>query len=70
MVYVDDILIVSDFFNWIVSAQRAIGEQFRMIDFGEANFILGMDIVRSKEAWTINLSHEQYTKENMEKSSM
>jgi hypothetical protein len=39
-------------------------------DFGEAKFILGMDIVKNKEAWTISLSHEQYTKEIIEKYVM
>jgi hypothetical protein len=69
-VYEDDILIVSDSLKWIESAKRAIGEQFRMTNFGEAKFILGMDIVRNKEAWTICLSHEQYSKEILEKYGM
>jgi hypothetical protein len=38
-----------------------------MTDFGEAKFILGMNIVRNKEAGTISLSQEQYTKEILEK---
>jgi hypothetical protein len=63
LVHMDDILIVSDSLKWIESAKRAIGDQFRMTDFGEAKFILGMDIVRNIEAWTISLSIDQYTKE-------
>jgi hypothetical protein len=43
LVHMDDILIVSDSLKWIESAKRAIGEQIRMTDFGEAKFILGMD---------------------------
>jgi hypothetical protein len=70
LVYVDDILIVSDSLKWIESAKRAIRDKFRMTDFGEAKFILGMDIVRNREAWTISLSHEQYTKEILEKFGM
>jgi hypothetical protein len=38
-----------------------------MTDFGEAKFILGMDIVRNREARTISLSQEQYIKEILEK---
>jgi hypothetical protein len=38
-----------------------------MTDFGEAEFILGIDIVGNGEAETISLSHEQYTKEILEK---
>jgi hypothetical protein len=67
MVNVDDILIVSYSLKWIESAKRAIGEQFRMTDFGEAKFIFGMDIVINIEIWTTSISHEHYTKELLEK---
>jgi hypothetical protein len=50
MVYVDDILTVSYSVKWIESAKRVIGEQFRMTDFGEAKFILGIDIVSNRKA--------------------
>jgi hypothetical protein len=69
-VYVDDLRIVSDSLEWITSAKRAIGEQFCMIDFGEAKFILGMDIVKNMEAGTISLSQEQCTTEILEKYGM
>jgi hypothetical protein len=45
LVYGDDLLIVCDCLEWIKSAKRNIGEQFRTTDFGEAKFILGMEIV-------------------------
>jgi hypothetical protein len=71
MVHVDDnTLIVSDSLKWIESAKRAIGDHFRMTNFGEAKFILGMDIVRNIKAWTISLSYYNYTKEIMEKYGM
>jgi hypothetical protein len=70
LVYVDDILVVSDSLEWIESAKRVIGEQFHMTDFGEAQFIFGMDIVINGEAGTIGLSHEQYIKEIIEKYNM
>jgi hypothetical protein len=70
LVYVDDILIGSDSLKWIESAKPAIGDQFRMTDFGDAKLILGMDIIRNIEAGTISPSHEQYTKEILEKYGM
>jgi hypothetical protein len=70
LVYVDDILIVSDSLKWIESAKRAIGDRFRMTDFGDAKFILGLDIIMNIEAGTISLSHEQYTKEILDKYGM
>jgi hypothetical protein len=70
LVYVDDILIVLDSLKWIESAKRAIGGQFRMTDFGEAKFFLGMDIIKNRESGTISLSQEQFTKEILEKYGM
>jgi hypothetical protein len=58
-VNVDDILIVSDSLKWIESAKRAIGDRFRITDFGDAIVILGMIMVKNKEAGIISLSHEQ-----------
>jgi hypothetical protein len=54
LVYVDDILIVSESLKLIESFKRAIGNQFRMTSFDDAKFILGMDIIT--EAWTSSLS--------------
>jgi hypothetical protein len=70
LVYEDDIFIVSDSLKWIESAKRTIGDQFRMADFGDAKFILGMDIIKNIEAGTISPSHDQYTKEILEKYGM
>jgi hypothetical protein len=41
-----------------------------MANFGEAKFVLGMNIVRNMEAWTIIFSHEQYTEDILEKYGM
>jgi hypothetical protein len=63
LLYVNDIFTVSDLLKWIELVKRAIWEKFRMSDFGEAKFILGMAIVGNKEARTISLHHEQHIKE-------
>eukprot|EP00873_Tetraselmis_striata_P026590 jgi/Tetstr1/446854/TSEL_034332.t1 len=70
LVYVDDILVVSDFVEWIRSAKSAIGAEFNMTDFGEAAFVLGMDLTRCWASGTIRLSQEQYTLELLEKYGM
>eukprot|EP00873_Tetraselmis_striata_P002664 jgi/Tetstr1/422928/TSEL_013708.t1 len=59
LVYVDDILVVSDSVEWIRSAKSAIGAEFNMTDFGEAAFVLGMDLTRCWASGTIRLSQEQ-----------
>eukprot|EP00873_Tetraselmis_striata_P042306 jgi/Tetstr1/462570/TSEL_007556.t1 len=58
LVYVDDILVVSDSVEWIRSAKSAIGAEFNMTDFGEAAFVLGMDLTRCWASGTIRLSQE------------
>eukprot|EP00873_Tetraselmis_striata_P028973 jgi/Tetstr1/449237/TSEL_036442.t1 len=70
LVYVDDILVVSDSVEWIRSAKSAIGAEFNMTDFGEAAFVLGMDLTRCWASGTIRLSQEQYTLEVLEKYGM
>eukprot|EP00873_Tetraselmis_striata_P037639 jgi/Tetstr1/457903/TSEL_044421.t1 len=70
LVYVDDILVVSDSVEWIRSAKSAIGAEFNMTDFGEAAFVLGMDLTRCWASGTIRLSQEQYTLELLEKYGM
>jgi hypothetical protein len=67
--YIEDTLIVPDSLKWIESAKRANGEQFRMTGFGEAKFMLKMDMVRNKDG-TVSLSQEQYTQEILEKCIM
>jgi hypothetical protein len=49
-----DIVNFSDFLEWIESAKRATGAQFRITEFGEATFILGIDIVRNTGIGTEN----------------
>jgi hypothetical protein len=44
MVYVDDILVVSDSLDWVNTAKSHIRQQLNMTDFGPATSILGMDI--------------------------
>jgi hypothetical protein len=64
LVYVDAVIhIVPDFLKWIESVKWAVGEEFRMTNFGEAKRILGMGIMNNREAGTDSLSHEQHTKE-------
>eukprot|EP00873_Tetraselmis_striata_P002448 jgi/Tetstr1/422712/TSEL_013509.t1 len=70
LVYVDDILVVSDSIEWIWSAKSAIGAEFNMTDFGEAAFVMGMDLTRCWASGTIRLSQEQYTLELLEKYGM
>eukprot|EP00873_Tetraselmis_striata_P002937 jgi/Tetstr1/423201/TSEL_001321.t1 len=70
LVYVDDILVVSDSVEWIRSAKSAIGAEFNMTDFGEAAFVLCMDLTRCWASGTIRLSQEQYTLELLEKYGM
>eukprot|EP00873_Tetraselmis_striata_P040371 jgi/Tetstr1/460635/TSEL_005832.t1 len=53
-----------------IYAKSAIGAEFNMTDFGEAAFVLGMDLTRCWASGTIRLSQEQYTLELLEKYGM
>eukprot|EP00873_Tetraselmis_striata_P017930 jgi/Tetstr1/438194/TSEL_026794.t1 len=50
--------------------KSAIGAEFNMTHFGEAAFVLGMDLTRCSASGTIRLSQEQYTPELLEKYGM
>ena len=58
LLYVDDILIVTQDPKKITSLKKALGKYFAMKDMGHAKHILGMHIVRKKKLlW---LSQEKY----------
>jgi hypothetical protein len=56
LVYVDDIMVLSDSLAWIFSAKSRIRHQFKMTNFGDATSILGMDITNDFLASIVRLS--------------
>jgi hypothetical protein len=67
LVFVNDILGVSDSLHWVSTAKAHIRQQFNMTDFGPTTYTLGMDITRERPDGTVRMSQEQYNIELLEK---
>ncbi|KAJ6791386.1 Uncharacterized protein M6B38_244565 [Iris pallida] len=55
--YVDDILILGSSLELINNTKNYLSNQFDMKDLGEANLILGMQVSKKKEGYTLSLAH-------------
>jgi len=62
-VYVDDLLIIGADLAEINTIKADLSKQFDMDDRGDASFILGMTILRDREAKTLELSQAQYARD-------
>ena len=56
LVYVDDILIVARSRADVDWVKQQLTSKFEAHDLGEANYFLGIDIVRDRSARTVKLS--------------
>ena len=68
--YVDDILLAGNDMSSIVATKEWLSSQFEMKDMGEANYVLGVRIVRNREKKLISLSQETYIKKVLERFRM
>jgi hypothetical protein len=70
LVYVDNILVVSDSLDLLSTAKAHIRQKYNMTDFGPTIAILGMDTTHDLSVGTVRLPQEQYTTEILEKYGM
>ncbi|CAB1121335.1 unnamed protein product [Ectocarpus sp. CCAP 1310/34] len=70
LVYVDDILLTGTNAELVSTIIELIKERFETVDIGDAKFILGMAIHRDRDAGTILLTQEAYTKAVLAKFGM
>ena len=59
-VYVDDLLIMNRNINVVNGIKKNLSKRFDMVDFGEAQSILGITIKRDRERGTISLHQSEY----------
>ena len=59
-IYVDDLIILSQAMDQINSLKRTLSEQFKMVDFGEINTVLGIRVRRHKAKGLLHLGQEKY----------
>ena len=64
--YTDDILLVENSNKMIDTAKKWLSSNFEMKDMGEANYILGVKIVRDHAKRLLGLSQETYIKRMLE----
>ena len=65
--YVDDLLPAGNDANHISMMKGKLQKRFKMTDMGEASLVLGMEIIRDREAGTLTISHEAYCKSILER---
>lgn len=70
LLYVDDILIASNFKLEINKVKGELNREFEMKDLGAISKILGMEIKRNRRKGTLKLSQESYLKKVLEKFGM
>ena len=73
LIYVDDILVITNNTSMLNSVKNQISTAFETRDLGPATFFLGIDIIRDRTTKTIKLTQTRHTtdllsKFNMEKS--
>uniref|UniRef100_A0A2N9FUY1 Reverse transcriptase Ty1/copia-type domain-containing protein n=1 Tax=Fagus sylvatica TaxID=28930 RepID=A0A2N9FUY1_FAGSY len=68
--YVDDILLVGNDMDSIVTTKKWLSSTFEMKDMGEANFVLGVKITRDRSKKLLSLSQGTYIKKILERFHM
>ena len=70
LLYVDDILLMSDNVNEIKSLKTKLNSKFDMKDLGKAMRILGMEIVKNRTSKVITLKQSSNLEKILSKFSM
>ena len=68
--YVDDILLAENSKEMIDTAKKWLSSNFEMKDMGDANYVIGVKIVRDHAKRLLNLSQETYIKRMLERYHM
>jgi transposase InsO family protein len=69
-VYVDDLLIMSENLEEVNKVKADLSSRFEMVDFGEANVVLGIRIRRDKKQGILTLDQEKYVVDVLERFNM
>jgi hypothetical protein len=67
---VDDILLASSDVSLLLETKRFLFSNFGMKDFGEASFVLGIEIYRDRRKGVLGLSQKAYLEKVIKKFSM
>lgn len=70
LVYVDDLLLVTNDTTQLAAIKAALSKRFEMKDMGEAHFILGVQITRDRANRRLCLSQAEYVRSVLERFNM
>jgi hypothetical protein len=70
ILYVDDILLSSSDVSLLLETKRFLSSNFDMKDFGEASFVLGIEIHRDRRKRVLGYSQKAYIEKFLKKFSM
>ena len=70
VLYVDDILLASNDLGQLRETKRFLFDNFEMKDFGEASFVLGIEIHRDRSRCIFGLSPKSYISRVLERFNM
>ena len=70
VLYVDDILLIGNDVGLLTNVKNWLASQFQMKDLGEAQFVLGIQIIRDRKNKTLALSPASYIDKMLVQSSM
>ena len=70
ILYVDDILLIGNDFEMLSKVKIQLTTQFQMKDLGEAQYVIGIKIIRDKKNKIIALSQENYIDSILSKYNM
>ena len=70
ILYVNDILLIGNDFEMLLKVKIQLATQFQMKDLGEAQYVLGIKIIRDRKNKIIALSQENYIDSILSKYNM
>ena len=68
--YVEDIFLARNDMSVIFATKEWLSSQFEIKDMGEANYVLGVKVVRDRQKKLLCLSQETYIKKVLERFHM
>jgi hypothetical protein len=70
VLYVDDLMLISNSLPRLVTLKRRLAEMYQMKDMGEAEYILGIQILRDRANRTLDICQSGYIKTILERFCM
>ncbi len=70
VVYVDDLILVCNNQNKLLQIKEELNQKFKMKDFGELHFFLGMEVERNRDQQILRINQIKYLEEIFERRNV